>query len=108
MNNRPISEQYHEAAIQWVDADAAASIMEESKSSVFSERVSNLISQNINIAINRAEVLVKSSAAWKTYISDMVELRRKANLAKVEMEFLRMKHSENMSQEATHRVESRI
>jgi hypothetical protein len=108
MDNRPISQRYHEAAVQWVDADAAASIMEETKSAVFSEMVSKMISENIKLAVNRAEVLVKSSSAWKTFVTDMVELRRKANMAKVEMEFLRMKFSEQQSVEATHRAEMRV
>jgi hypothetical protein len=102
------SERYYQAATQWADADAAASLMEESKSAVLSEMISKVLSENINLAVNRAEVLVKSTDAWKSYVRDTVELRRKSNMAKVEMEYIRMRHSEEMSQEATHRAASRI
>jgi len=108
IDNRPISEQYRVAANQWVDADAAASILEETKSAVFAEMTSALLSDNMRLAVNRAEVLVKSSPQWKTHVTSMVEARRQANRFKVEMEYLRMRHSEQQSIEATHRAESRL
>jgi len=107
-DNKPISEQYREAANLWVDADAAASLLEETKSAVFAERTAKLISENIKLAVNRAEVLVKSSPQWKDHVTKMVEARRQANLYKVQMEFLRMRFQELMSQEATHRAEARL
>jgi hypothetical protein len=107
-DNRPISEQYREAANNWVDADAAASLLEETKSAVFAERVSELIEKNIRLAVNRAEVLVKSSGEWKDHVTKMVEARRQANRYKVTMEYLRMRFSEQMSVEATHRAEARL
>lgn len=108
IDNRPISERYHEAAVQWCDEEAAATILSETKSAIFSEMISNLISSNLNIALNRAEVIVKSSPDWRSYVTRMVDQRKKANLAKVEMEFLRMRFSEQQSAEATHRAEMRI
>jgi hypothetical protein len=107
-NNQPISEQYRTAANLWVDADAAASLLEETKSAYFADMTSKLISENIKLAVNRAEVLVKSSPQWKDHVTKMVEARRQANLYKVQMEFLRMRFQELMSQEATHRAESRL
>lgn len=108
IDNRPISEQYRVAANRWVDADAAASLLEETKSAIFAEMTSKLISENIRLAVNRAEVLVKSSPDWKEHVTKMVEARRQANRYKVEMEYLRMRHSEQQSLEATHRAESRL
>jgi|SRR5882672_416479 len=107
-DNRPISERYHEAAVQWCDEEAAATILSETKSAIFSEMISNLISSNLNIALNRAEVIVKSSPDWRSYVTRMVDQRKKANLCKVQMEYLRMLHSENQSREATARMEMRV
>jgi DNA polymerase III gamma/tau subunit len=108
MDNHPISEQYRSAAILWVDADAAANLLEETKSAIFADMVAKLISENIKLAINRAEVLVKSSPEWREFVTQMVEHRRQANLHKVQMDYLRMKFSEQQSIEATHRAEARL
>lgn len=107
-DNRPISEQYREAANAWVDADAAASLLEETKSAIFAEMTSKLISENIKLAVNRAEVLVKSSKDWKDHVTKMVQARRDANRHKVQMAYLQMKFSEQQSQEATHRAEMKL
>ena len=107
-DNRPISEQFREAADQWVDADAAASLLEETKSAVLAEMQSNIISQDIKIAINRAEMLVKASPEWRNHVTKIVEARRQANRYKVKCDYLRMRHSEQQSQEATQRVEARL
>ena len=108
MSNEPISEQYRIAANLWVDADAAASLLEETKSAIFAEMTSKLIEENIRLAVNRAEVIVKSSKEWKDHVTKMVEARRNANMHKVQMEYLKMRFSEQMSVEATHRAESRL
>ena len=108
MVGKSTSERYHEVAVEWADADAAASLLEETKSAVLSDMVTEMLSKNISMAVNRAEALVKSSSRWRAFVTDMVELRRKANMAKVTMEYIRMRHSEEMSQEATHRAASRI
>ena len=108
IDNRPTSERYHSAATACVEADAAASLLEETRGAMLSDMVTEMLSKNISMAVNRAEALVKSSSRWRAFVTDMVELRRKANMAKVTMEYIRMRHSEEMSQEATHRAASRI
>lgn len=107
-DNRPISEQYRDAANQWVDADAAASLLEETKSAVFAEMAAKVLEKNKGLAVNRAEVLVKSSPEWKDHVTKMVYARRDANRHKITMEYLRMRHSEQQSQEATYRTEARL
>lgn len=104
MTSRPLSEQYHETAVQWVDADAAASILEETKSATLSQM---MLAYPL-FAVNRAEMTVKASPQWRDYLTRMVEARRNANLLKVRMEFLRMKFSENQSEEATERVKMKL
>jgi|SRR5882724_415258 len=107
-DNRPTSEKYYEAASEWANCDAAASLLEETRSAVLSDMVTEMLSKNISMAVNRAEALVKSSSRWRAFVTDMVELRRKANMAKVTTEYIRMRHSEEMSQEATHRAGLRL
>lgn len=103
-SNLPMSEQFRIVARQWVEADAAANLMEDCKSSVLAERMAALG----DMAVNRAEQIVKASPEWREYIEGMVEARKKANLLKVKLEWIRMKFSEEQSHNATRRAEMRL
>ena len=103
-NNLPWSEQFRIVAKSWVDADAAAALLEDTKSAVLAERMQ----MHADLPVNRAEQLVKSSPEWREHIERMVAARKFANLLKVKMEYLRMKFSEWQSHEATARAERRL
>jgi hypothetical protein len=103
-SNLPWSEQYRIVAKQWVDADAAATILEDTKSAVMAERMLALG----EMAINKSEALVKASPEWRRHIESIVNARRAANKLKVQLEYLRMKFSEWQSHEATKRTEARL
>lgn len=103
-SNLPWSEQYRLAALAWVDADAAASILEDTKTCILSEKI--LV--HADKPVNKADALVKSSPEWRAHVMRIVEARRKANRLKAEMEFMRMKFSEWQSHEATKRTEARL
>ncbi len=104
MSNQPLSEQFRLAAKDWVAKDSAASMLEETKSAVLSHRMLALG----DIAVNRAELQVKGSAEWADFIAKMVDARTAANLAKVKLEWIRMRHSEWQSENATKRAEMRL
>ena len=104
MSNTPLSEQYERAAREWVDLNAAADLLEETKGATLSQRMS----QYADLPVSRAEMLVKSSSEWFDYLEHMVEARKQANLAKVKMEVIRMRFSEWNSYEATERVKARL
>lgn len=99
-----LSEQFRLVAKDYVDADNAASLLEEMKSATLSQ----LMLANGDIPVSRSEMMVKGSDAWKTYIHNMVEARKKANELKFRMEWLRMRHSEQQSSEATRRAEMKL
>ena len=103
-NELPVSEQYRIVAKRWVDADAAASLLEESKSSFLAKMMSELG----DMPVSRAEMNVKSSVEWQEYIKSMVEARQKAALLKVQLEYIRMRFSEEQSYEATKRAEMKL
>lgn len=103
-DNLPISEQYRLASLKWVKANAAADLLEESKSAVLSQRMAKLG----DIPVSRAELTVKASPEWKEYIETMNNARREANELKVEAEFLKMRFYEWQSHEATKRTEARL
>jgi hypothetical protein len=102
--NLPWSEQYRIVAKQWVDADAAASILEELKSATLAQ----LMLAQGDMPVSRAEMKVKASEEWDKYIKSMVAERGAANKLKVQLEYLRMKFQEWSSENATKRAEMRL
>lgn len=104
MSNQPISEEYRIVAKQWVDAEAAASMLEGTKSAVMSQMMMKLG----DMPVSKAEMQVKASDEWADFIHKMVEARKKANLLKVQLEYIRMRSSEWQSMEASKRAEMRM
>lgn len=102
--NLPWSEQYRIVARKWVDADAAASLLEDTKSAFLSQRMQS----HADLAVNKAEMIIKGSPQWADFVEKMVAARKQANLLKVQLEYLRMKFSEWQSENATKRAEMRL
>ena len=99
-----ISEQYRLEAKSWVELDAAANLLEECKSANLSQM---MLATNAD-SVSKSEMLAKASPQWTEYVEKMVEARRQANLSKVKLEWIRMRFSEQQSQEATARAERRL
>lgn len=104
MSNQPLSEQFRIVAKQWVDADAAADMLEETKSAVLSQKMLALG----EMPVSKAEMMVKASDDWKGHIVSMVDARKRANLLKVQLEHIRMRFGEQQSEEATKRAEMKL
>ena len=108
MITEPLSEQFRVIAKLWVDADHAASLMEETRSTVLSEMIIKVIGEHLDMPYNKAELAAKASPEYKEFVTQMVKHRSDANLLKVQLEYIRMRHSEQSSREATARAESRL
>lgn len=100
---RPISEQYRLAAAEWADADAAATLLEETKSVALAELVLQGVSEGL--PVNRSEAAAKTSKAYREHIENMVEARRQANRLKGDLKYLEMRHREWIDVNATMRRE---
>lgn len=103
-SNQLISEQYRLIAKQWVEADSAARMLEESKTAVLAQRMKALGDR----PAAHAEREVKADPEWSDFIEQMVQARTQANLKKVQLEYIRMKAAEQQSFEATQRSERRL
>ena len=103
-SNQPYSEQYRLAAEAWVAQDSAARMLEETKTAVLSQ----MISQQGDIAYNKAERQVKASAEWNEFLKRMVDARTAANSAKVRLKYVEMKYFEHQSANASKRAEMRM
>jgi hypothetical protein len=102
--NMPISEQYRLAALEWVDLDSAARILESSKSAI----VAQWVNDYGDMPISRAEAKVRASDDYLRLIEDIETARTKANKAKVQCEYLRMRFSEEIGRDANARAERRL
>ncbi len=103
-SNLPYSEQYRICAKQWVELDRAATMLEETKSAVLSQKKTALG----DMPDSHAERIVKASPEWFDFIKSMVDARTQANLKKVQLEYLRMKFMEWNSFNATKRAEMKL
>lgn len=88
----------------WADLDAAARILEESKSAVLAQRMAD----HGDMPVSKAEMKVKASEFWQDYICKMVNAKTRANKARIEMEFTKMQAWERQSAEAYERQEMRM
>jgi hypothetical protein len=104
INDVPISEQYRLAALDWVAMDAAARMLEEGKTTYLAQQKAKLG----EMPDAKAERIVKSSPEWADYIKKMVNTKTSANRQKVELDYLRMRHMEKNSEEATMRSERKL
>jgi hypothetical protein len=102
--DRPLSAVYYEVARKWVDLDAAARALEDTKSSLLSQRKINLG----NIPKSHAEDIAKADPEWIALLYKIVDARTAANLEKIKLETIRMRHAELQSKEATARHEARL
>jgi hypothetical protein len=103
-SNLPLSEQYRIVAKAYVDADSAASLLEETKSAVLARMMISLG----DMPVSRAEMQTKASQEWGEFITSMVKAREKAAFLKVKLEYIRMKFHEWQSIEASKRAEMRL
>lgn len=103
-HDRPLSEEFRLVAKAWVDAEAAASLLEDTKSAVLAKKMSELG----DIPVNRAEATVKASEDWYEHLTTINEARKDANLRKVQMEYVRMKFNEWQASDANQRNERRM
>lgn len=102
--NLPWSEQFRIVAKSWVDAEAAASMLEDTKSAVLAEKMLALG----DMPVSKAEMMVKGSQEWREELQSISMARQAANRLKVQMEYIRMKFMEWQSQNATKRAEMRL
>lgn len=103
-NDVPVSEQYRLAAIDWVDTDAAARMLDEGKSAYIAQQINKLG----DIPHSKADRKVRASPEYADYIKKMVNAKTAANRARLELDYLKMKHMETTSAEANARSERKL
>lgn len=107
-SERPLSEQYRLAGEAWAEADGAASLLEELRSTTLSQRKAQLMLERGEMPDAKADRIVRASPEWEEYIRAMVTARIGANKLKVKMEVLKMEFSQWQSREANQRIDYRL
>lgn len=102
--DRPLSEEYRLAAKEWVALDGAARLLEETKTAVLSQKMK----QQGDVPVSKAEMAVKASPEWSDFLERMCKARTDANLAKVRLEWVRMKFQEWQALDASARAEMKL
>lgn len=100
-HERPISEEFRIVAKAWCEADAAARLLEETKSSLLSK----LVMASTEPSIGRAEHAARASSDYTEHIKEMCKAKSEANLRRVQMKFVEMRFSEWQSSDANARRE---
>ena len=103
-HERAISEEYRLAAKEWVALDGAARLLEETKTAVLSQRMK----MQGDMPVSKAELIVKASDEWKDFVTRLVEARTAANLAKVRVEWIRLRFQEWQAGDASARAERKM
>lgn len=103
-DNRPWSEIYREAGEDWADKEAAAQLLEDTKSAYMAQ----WCAEQGDIPVNRAEQIVKGSPRWMEHVKQIVEARKQANKAKVYLESIKMRAMEIHARDANYRAEMRL
>ena len=103
-HNMPLSERIGRAQRKWVDLDAAARLLESTKSAVFSQMVVALG----DMPVSRAENAVRASAEWIDHVEKVEKARTAANHARVELDYLKNQLVEWQSFAADERLRAKI
>ena len=106
--DRPLSEQFRLVAVAYADAEAAASLLEELKTTTLEKLKSKTIIERGDMPDNKAERIVKSSPDWEAYIRQMCDARARATKLKLQLAYIRMRHAEWQAADATARAEMRL
>lgn len=101
---KPISTSWYEAATQWAELEAAANLLEETRSAVLAQ----MMARCGDVPVSRAEQMTKASPEWEMHVKGVVAARTAANKAKIKVDFWKMRFWEHQSQSATERLEAKL
>lgn len=88
----------------WAEADAAASVLEETKGTLFAK----LIKEHFDQPAWKADALAKADPRYEEHIRSMVDARRLATLAKVRYDGAKAMGEFARSAESTRRAEMNL
>lgn len=103
-----LREEWRLLALEAVDTKDKADRAREGKSIFLDQLIGTLLEQNPQMKKSDAERLANTSAALKSYLGKMHEMRRIAAVAEIEAENANRIYWDNNNREADARVERRM
>lgn len=109
-DERSIVEEFRLVAERYVDAQAAADVYEETKTTRLEKMKDDFIkaSGDPKMADNRAERSVKASAEWQEFMDNLLAARTNALRLKLNLELVRIKERQIERRSWTERVERKM
>lgn len=104
-SNLPWAEQFRIVAKKWVEADAAASLLEDTRSARLSQM---MLAFDDNTSMAKREMIVKASEEWMAINKEISDARKGANMLRVQKEYIDKKFHEWNSMEASQRAEMKL
>lgn len=107
--DRPLSEQFRLVALEFADADAAATLLEELKSATLEKLKGKVMATHDgSMPESKAERLAKSGPEWETYVRQMCEARAKATKKRLQLAYIKMQFTEWQAADASARAEYKL
>ena len=104
MDAEKIYDSLVKAGEEWADADAAASILEETRRSVLAK----LMNDAGHASIAGKEMQALADGEYRTFIENMVRARKAANKARVRYDSAKVLADLRRSEESTRRAEMNL
>lgn len=98
-----IYRRLNDAGDEWVDKNAAAEILEETKKTVIAE-----IMNGLNGPASERERIALADSIYRLHLTNMVTARKDANRARVRYDSVRVLAEMRRTQESTRRAEANI
>lgn len=103
--DKPLSELYRLAALEWGDVYSAWYTMSENKTTTLALFKTEEIVADPKLSEAKAERLAKSTIAWQNYMKDMCALHKKALRLRAYKESIDMRYHEKQGRDASARKE---
>lgn len=101
-----IAERFRLCAEEWADADAAFYMLDNTTGSIRSEIQLKLV--ETGMAMNKAEAMSRASPEYREHVYKAAEAKRKANILRARMDFLRMRERRQDRREWTAMTERKM
>jgi hypothetical protein len=99
-----LAERFRLIGEEWAEADAAHYMLETTRTSVRSE----IVMKQVGVPNNRAQHIANASPEYREHVEKAADAKRRANILKVRMDYLRMRERKQDHEEWNARSERKM
>jgi hypothetical protein len=108
MTRDEMRERWRLASVAAIDAEDKAARAKEGRAVFLDALIETLLEQNEGLSQSRAERMARTSEQYKSYLRKMHDLRKAAELLRLDAQDKDRRYWETVSSEATYRAEMRM